>query len=139
MQIRVFDQADSSAVIALWRACGLTRPWNSPSRDIARKIAEQPDLFLVAEMDGQVIGAVMGGYDGHRGSINYLAVAPEHQGTGVGRALVERVEDLLRQRGCPKINLQVRLGNGDVGDFYRALGYEPFQVIDFGKRLIPDD
>jgi len=138
MEIRVFEQADAPAVVSLWQVCGLTRPWNDPHADIARKLAEQPELFLVAEQDGQLVGAVMGGYDGHRGCINYLAVAPDRQSTGVGRALVERVEDLLRQRGCPKINLQVRLDNADANGFYEALGYDPFQITDFGKRLVPD-
>jgi len=116
----------------------LTRPWNDPRADIARKQKEQPELFLVALLDGHVVGVVMGGYDGHRGSISYLAVAPDRQGQGVGRALVERIEEMLSQRGCPKINLQVRIDNDQVNGFYEALGYEPFQVTDFGKRLIPD-
>ncbi|MCL2490379.1 MAG: GNAT family acetyltransferase, partial [Propionibacteriaceae bacterium] len=129
---------DTVDVVALWEACGLTRPWNDPRADIARKQKEQPELFLVALLDGHVVGVVMGGYDGHRGSISYLAVAPDRQGQGVGRALVERIEEMLSQRGCPKINLQVRIDNDQVNGFYEALGYEPFQVTDFGKRLIPD-
>ena len=138
MEIRQFDPPDTVDVVALWEACGLTRPWNDPRADIARKQKEQPELFLVALLDGHVVGVVMGGYDGHRGSISYLAVAPDRQGQGVGRALVERIEEMLSQRGCPKINLQVRIDNDQVNGFYEALGYEPFQVTDFGKRLIPD-
>jgi hypothetical protein len=72
MDIRPFREADELAVIALWRACGLTRPWNDPRKDIARKLAVQRELFLVGEVGGNVIGSVMGGYDGHRGWVNSL-------------------------------------------------------------------
>jgi len=139
MEIRQFETADAADVVALWEACGLTRPWNDPHADIARKQQVQPELFLVAVVDGHLVGAVMGGYDGHRGSINYLAVAPDRQGMGVGRALVQRVEGMLRERGCPKINLQVRIENDQANGFYEALGYESFQVTDFSKRIIPDN
>ena len=139
MEIRQFEPADTAAVVALWQQCGLTRPWNDPAADIARKVAEQPELFLVALEANLVIGVIMGGYDGHRGSINYLAVTPNRQGTGVGRALVKRIEAMLTARGCPKINLQVRVDNAAANGFYEALGYQPFQVTDFGKRLIADN
>jgi ribosomal protein S18 acetylase RimI-like enzyme len=81
----------------------------------------------------------MGGYDGHRGWVNYLAVAPERQGQGIGRALMRRIEALLLERGCPKINLQVRPDNAKAHGFYAALGYQPYAVTDFGKRLISDE
>lgn len=138
MQIRPFLEADTSAVIALWQDCGLTRPWNDPLKDIQRKLAVQRELFLVGEIDGKVMASAMAGYDGHRGSLYYFAVAPEHQGKGNGRRLMEEVERLLFERGCPKLNLLVRTGNVAVGDFYRSLGYSLDDVVGFGKRLIPD-
>ncbi|MFP3617399.1 GNAT family N-acetyltransferase, partial [Paraburkholderia sp. SIMBA_050] len=78
---------DESAVVALWQACGLTRPWNDPHRDIARKLTEQPELFLVGEADGRLVASAMIGFDGHRGWVYYLAVAPACQGRGYGRML----------------------------------------------------
>jgi ribosomal protein S18 acetylase RimI-like enzyme len=81
----------------------------------------------------------MGGYDGHRGHINYLAVAPEHQGTGLGKALLTHLEAQLKALGCPKINLQVRPENPKAAAIYQHLGYDPYKVIDLGKRLIPDN
>src|SRR5262249_39075854 len=108
MEIRCFDLEDEPAVVALWERCGLTRPWNDPHKDIRRKLQVRPDLFLVGVLDGVIVATVMAGYEGHRGSINYLAVAPEHQRKGLGRALMAEAERLLRQSGCPKINLQVR-------------------------------
>ncbi len=72
--IRQFTNADLDDVVNLWESCGLTRSWNNPETDIFRKVSQQDDLFLVAIKDEQLIGTLMGGYDGHRGWINYLAV-----------------------------------------------------------------
>lgn len=133
--IRLFREQDTERVVTIWRAAGLLRPWNDPYRDISRKQAMDDGLFLAAEQDGSVVGTVMAGYDGHRGWVYYLAVAPEYQGNGVGKALVSEAEHLLADRGCPKINLQVRTGNEDVVAFYRHLGYQVDDVVSFGKRL----
>ena len=92
MQIRPFQPADEAAVIALWEACKLTRPWNDPRKDIARKLAVQPELFLVGTVDGEIVATVMAGYEGHRGWVNYLAVAPRARSicalarTGAGKS-----------------------------------------------------
>ena len=138
MRIRVFDPADEAAVVALWRASGLTRPWNDPHRDIARKMTEQPELFLVGTVDGSVMASIMAGYDGHRGWVYYLAVDAAHRGAGHGRTLMREVERLLEARGCPKINLLVRTTNTQVIDFYRSIGYAPDDAVSLGRRLIPD-
>lgn len=138
MQIRPFEPADEATVVALWEACGLTRSWNDPHKDIARKLAVQPELFLVGVTGGVVMASVMAGYEGHRGWMNYLAVALRFRGCGLGRALVEHVERLLLERGCPKVNLQVRASNPDAVAFYRRLGYVQDESISLGKRLIVD-
>lgn len=139
MQIRSVRPADTDAVVALWEAAGLTRPWNDPRKDIARKREVQSELFVVAESaDGRILGSVMAGYDGHRGWMNYLATHPEARGTGVARALVEHVEHELLNLGCPKLNLQVRADNADVVEFYRHLGYGIDETVSLGKRLIAD-
>jgi len=138
MHIRPFQPADEPAVVAVWDRCGLTRPWNDPRKDIARKLAVRPDLFLVAELDAIVVGTVMVGYDGHRGWINYLGVDPACRRRGVGRALMAEAERLLRLEGCPKINLQVRTGNTDVIEFYRRVGFAMDDVVSMGRRLEHD-
>lgn len=138
MRIRAFEDPDEDALVALWQEAGLVRPWNDPHRDIARKKNVQRDLFLVAEDDGVLVGSAMAGYDGHRGWVYYLAVAPGRQGTGLGRRLMAEVEERLLALGCPKINLQVRSGNDAVAAFYDRLGYRPDAAIGLGKRLIPD-
>ena len=138
MNIRVYDTKDQEEVISLWRGCGLVAPQNDPIKDIERKLKVNPELFLVGVDDGHLIATVMAGYEGHRGWINYLAVEPKCQGKGHGRKIMKAVEQLLRQRGCPKINLQVRSKNTAVIDFYTAIGYGDDEVISLGKRLQQD-
>jgi ribosomal protein S18 acetylase RimI-like enzyme len=138
MEIRPFREADEAQVVALWQACGLTRPWNDPHKDIARKLQVQRELFLVAEEGGAIVASVMAGYEGHRGWVNYLAVDAAHRRGGLGARLMRHVEDLLLARGCPKLSLLVRTSNADVLAFYRALGYAQDDAIPLGKRLIPD-
>jgi ribosomal protein S18 acetylase RimI-like enzyme len=139
MLIRAFAPADTEAVVQLWTDCGLVRPWNDPHRDIERKLTEQPELFLVGDVDGVVVATAMVGFDGHRGWVYYLAVTPASQGTGYGKTLMAHAENLLFERGCPKINLQVRAGNERVIEFYRSLGYDLDGAVGMGKRLIPDE
>ena len=138
MDIRTFRDEDEQAVVALWRACGLTRPWNDPHKDIARKRVVQRELFLVGEREGRVVATVMAGYDGHRAWMYYLAVDPAHQGQGLGTLLVRRIEEEMLVRGCPKVSLLVRSTNAQVQAFYRKLGYAQDESVPLGKRLIPD-
>jgi ribosomal protein S18 acetylase RimI-like enzyme len=138
MNIRAFRIDDEEAVIALWRQCDLVRPWNDPRKDIARKRKVRPDLFLVGDSDGAIAATVMAGYEGHRGWINYIAVAPDRRRQGLGRAMMDEAERLLREAGCPKINLQIRRPNTEVIAFYAALGYGEDDVVSMGKRLEPD-
>jgi ribosomal protein S18 acetylase RimI-like enzyme len=138
MQIRPFTAGDEKAVIELWQKCGLTRPWNNPGRDIQRKLAVNPELFLIGLIDGKVIATDMGGYEGHRGWVNYLAVDPSLRRQGLGHEMMKAIEQLLLERGCPKLNLQVRTGNTEAIGFYKAIGYNMDEVISMGKRLIED-
>ena len=136
--IRPFAPADTEQVVALWHAAGLTRPWNDPHLDIQRKLAVQPELFLVAVDRKDVVGSVMAGYDGHRGWLYYLASATERRGEGIARALVGQAEARLVAMGCPKVQLMVRPENEVARGFYDALDYEPFDTWATGKRLIAD-
>lgn len=138
MEIRPFEPRDEESVVQLWIDCGLVVPWNNPERDIQRKLKVQPELFLVACSSSQIVATVMAGYDGHRGWINYLAVHPNHQRTGIGRRMMDEAEIRLRAAGCPKINLQVRSTNANVIEFYKRIGYRLDDVVSLGKRLEPD-
>ena len=138
MLIRPFRPEDASKVVALWRACDLVKPQNDPWLDIERKMADSSWGFLIAEDGDDVIGSVMAGYDGHRGWINYLASLPTRQRKGIGTALMSRAAALLQERGCPKINLQVRDGNEAALAFYTSLGYQDEPVTSLGLRLQHD-
>ncbi|EBB1025302.1 GNAT family acetyltransferase [Salmonella enterica] len=139
MEIRVFRQEDFEEVITLWERCDLLRPWNDPEMDIERKVNHDVSLFLVAEVSGEVVGTVMGGYDGHRGSAYYLGVHPEFRGRGIANALLNRLEKKLIARGCPKIQIMVRDDNDVVLGMYERLGYEHSDALSLGKRLIEDE
>ncbi|HCH23953.1 MAG TPA: GNAT family acetyltransferase [Oceanospirillaceae bacterium] len=127
------------AVIALWQECELTRPWNDPIADILRKQSDQLGKFVLLIDGANLVASMMIGYDGHRGSVNYLAVLPNYQNQGIGRKMMTYCETYLSQLGCPKINICVRDSNVKVLEFYQVLGYQQDPVVILGKRLIADD
>ncbi|MES2987134.1 MAG: GNAT family acetyltransferase [Pseudomonadota bacterium] len=126
---------DREAVVALWRDCGLTRPWNDPDADFALALANDASVVLVAREGGGIAGSVMAGFDGHRGWVYYLAVSPSARRGGLGRALMTAAEAWLRTRGAPKIQLMVRGTNTDALGFYEALGLEQQDVVTLGRFL----
>ena len=127
--------ADRETVVALWRDCGLTRPWNDPDADFALAL-DTPASTVLVTRDGETItGSVMVGFDGHRGWVYYLAVAPDVRRGGLGRALMAAAEAWLRERGAPKIQLMVRADNANALGFYAALGLEPQKVVTLGRFL----
>lgn len=120
---------------ALWReAFPDDPPRNRAAASVPAKLAEQPELLFVAVEGGAVIGSVMAGYDGHRGWLYAVAVCNACRGKGVGRALVDHAEAALKERGCSKVNLQVRTGN-PVETFYLKVGYAVEPRISMGKSI----
>ncbi len=138
LKIRRYRESDQEDVVALWNECGLVVPWNDPVKDIIRKLHVQRDLFLVGSLHSRLVATVMAGYEGHRGWVNYLAVATEYRKRGFARRMLDEAEGLLKDRGCPKINLQVRSSNVDVVNFYERVGYSVDDVVSMGKRLRQD-
>ncbi|WP_417691722.1 GNAT family acetyltransferase [Roseibium sp.] len=138
LEIVEFQEPQRAAVIALWQASGLVRPWNDADKDINRKLTDPVGRLFVVLDGAAVVGSVMVGYDGHRGTIYYLAVHPDHQSAGLGRRLMAHCEAYLLALGCPKINLLVRRGNDKARGFYDALGFSEDEAVSLGKRLIPD-
>ena len=138
MKVREFSKDDEQQVIQLWNDCKLVVPWNNPHRDIQRKVKIQPELFLVGIHENRLVASVMGGYDGHRGWVYYLAVHPDYQQKGFARRMMLEIENRLHKLGCPKINLQVRNRNLKVIEFYKRIGYKLDDVVSFGKRIDPD-
>ena len=138
LKIREYQYSDEQQVIDLWFACNLVVPWNNPILDIERKLKVNPELFLVGEINNQVIASVMAGYEGHRGWINYLAVWPEFQRKGYAKEIMSVVEKKLKDIGCPKINLQIRSNNESVIKFYESIGYFDEHMTSMGKKLSDD-
>lgn len=133
--VRTLGPADAAAAIALWRGAGLTRAWNDPAADYAAALATPDAVLLGLEEGSALVGTVMVGWDGHRGWLYYLAVAPDRRREGVGRALVAAAEAWLRERGAPKAQLMVRDDNPAASGFWRALGYERQPVAVMGRWL----
>ncbi len=124
------------AVIALWETVfGYETAHNTPSLAIDKKLAVADELVFVAVRDEEVIGTVMGGYDGHRGWLYSVAVHPAHRREGLGAKLVRHAENALIARGCMKINLQIISANASVAAFYEALGYSIEPRISMGKKI----
>jgi ribosomal protein S18 acetylase RimI-like enzyme len=135
MEIRHADRADRGAVVALWEAAGLTRPWNPPEADFDRAIAGPTSTVLVGFDDGSLVATALAGDDGHRGWLYYVAVPAERRGMGLGTEIVRAAEAWLRDRGCRKVQLMVRDTNEAVLGFYEALGYEDSGVHVLGRWL----
>ncbi len=136
IDIRPYRTDDELEVIQLWKKIFPETPQhNDPIRDIQSKLKIQPELFLVAVKDHLLVGTAMAGFDGHRGWVYYLAVDPSYRRNGIGTALMKKEEGLLVQKGCPKLNLQIRVNNSDLQAFYGKLGYKVEQRISMGKKL----
>lgn len=136
MKIREFKIQDYAIVRALWQAAGLILRPGDELEDVKLKLQRDPDLFLVAEQVDEIVGSVIGGWDGRRGWIYHLAVKPEHQRKGIGVGLVREVERRLVAKGAKKLNAQVYKWNQQSSEFFRAIGYETQpDLIMIGKQL----
>ncbi len=137
MFLREFTMDDYPAVLALWRqypdALGIGR--SDARGEIEKKLTRDPDLFLVAEDEGHIVGTVIGGFDGRRGIIYHLAVDHGYRGRGMGRTLMDEVERRLAAKGCIRAYLLVKRENLDTIEFYEKLGWETIPVSTMGKNL----
>jgi ribosomal protein S18 acetylase RimI-like enzyme len=137
--IRTFNFAeDYPAVHLLWQNAGpgVQIGRSDSPEEILRKLDRDPDLFLVAEQAGQVVGSVLGGYDGRRGLVYHLAVTLSLRGQGIGEALMNEVEQRLQSKGCYKCYLLVVDGNQEAASFYQKRGWQAMPVTLFGKELL---
>jgi len=130
------DDGHRKQVIALWESVfAYNAPHNGPALSIDKKLEFNDGLFFVAVEGDVVVGTVMGGYDGHRGWIYSMAVAPAHRRKGVGAKLMAHAEQALIEKGCVKINLQILGGNESVVAFYEKLGYAVEQRVSMAKKI----
>jgi len=135
MYVRSFDIEDYDEVVTLWSQAGLVLSPSDNREGIELKLERDADLFLVAVSGTAIIGVVMGCYDGRRGWINHLAVAPSFQGQKVGARLMQEVEHRLQEKGCAKVNLLIEPANVSVQKFYQQLGYQRDELIFMEKWL----
>jgi ribosomal protein S18 acetylase RimI-like enzyme len=138
ISIRKFTLNDYDTVLALWQNAGdgLGIGRSDTRTEIAKKLRRDPDSFLVAEDDGKTIGTVIGGYDGRRGLIYHLAVDRAYRQHGIGKMLMDEVEQRMIAKGCLKAYLLVKRGNEDVVEFYRHRGWETMEITIMGKVLL---
>jgi ribosomal protein S18 acetylase RimI-like enzyme len=135
LSIAPIADADTADVIALWRACGLTRPWNDPAADIALARRGPNSAILIGRDGDALVATALVGHDGHRGWVYYVAVDPARRGKGFGRAIMNAAEDWLRARNIEKLQLMVRGDNTRVQAFYGSLGYLEQERVLFAKWL----
>jgi ribosomal protein S18 acetylase RimI-like enzyme len=129
------ENADVPEVIALWKRCGSTRPWNDPAGDIALARRGDHSTVLIGRHDGVLVASVMVGHDGHRGWVYYVTVDPDRRYHGFGRAIMNAAEEWLRSRGILKLQLLVRKDNASVHAFYQSIGYYNQETVTFAKWL----
>jgi ribosomal protein S18 acetylase RimI-like enzyme len=135
LAVSSITDADVETVVTLWQCCGLTQPWNDPAADIAFARREPNSDILVGRCADKLVATALVGHDGHRGWVYYVAVDPDAQGSGLGRAIMAAAEDWLRARGVLKVQLMVRPENSKVQAFYQALGYGEQKRIIYAKWL----
>ncbi len=135
LNVTPITDADVETVIALWRRCGLTRPWNDPASDIAFARRRDNATILIGRDAGKMVATAMVGHDGHRGWVYYVAVEPDLQRKDFGRTIMVAAEDWLRRQGVEKIMLMVRPDNTKVRAFYDKLGYDVQERVIYAKWL----
>ena len=136
MQIRSCSEHDRPGVIALWeKVFPDDPPHNAPAKVFDAKLAMRDDMLFVATDAGAVVGTAMAGYDGHRGWLYTVAVAPDRRRHGIGAALVRHAVDALRLAGCTKVNLQIRADNTAVRGFYESLGFTAEERLSMGMHV----
>ena len=140
MQIREFCfPEDYPQVENLWISMekGVSLGRSDTPEEIQKKLARDPDLFLVAEDNRQIIGTVIGGYDGRRGLIYHLAITASFRGQGIGSRLMEELESRLRSKGCLRCYLLVTADNPEGMQYYEKHGWERMDfVVPYGKNLV---
>ncbi len=135
VEIRAFVPSDADALLAFWTRCGLRIRPGDDAASLARFAERNEGLFLLAQDDGRIVGSALAGWDGRRGWLYHVATDPDRRRGGIGRALVTRIEDRLRELGCPKLNLIVWDDNEHAMAFWDALGYRREPTVEFGKEL----
>lgn len=134
--IREFERADLERVQQLWRTSGLALGPSDSGEEVGKKLQRDPDLFLVAQEAGEVVGSVMGAWDGRRAWVYHLCVDPSSRRRGVGRALMAELERRVRAKGALRMSLLVHKGNQGAIDFYKAVGFEISGDLMYARKTL---
>jgi len=136
MKIREFSMQDFAAVTQLWLRSGIKASLGDKSRNLALKLERDADLFLVAEQDAEIVGSVIGAWDGRRGWVYHLAVDPRFHRKGIASRMLQEVEGRMRKKGVLKVNAMVYLWNAPSLSFFGKLGYrKQDDMVMMGKAL----
>ena len=130
--------SDYESVYRLWQDIekGVRLGRSDTLAEIEKKMSRDPDLFLVADLEGRIVGSVIGGFDGRRGLIYHLAVEADLRGSGIGSRLMDQVESRLRDKGCLKCYLLVTDENPEAEEYYRRRGWQEMDHVRlYGKDL----
>ncbi len=141
IRVRDLRADDYDRMIELWNDAGLDyRPSGRDQRAIIeREISGAPSVFLAAEEDGRMVGVVLGTHDGRKGWINRLAVSPRDRHRGIGKMLVEAVEERFDALGIGIVTCLIEEWNAGSIEFFEAIGYvEHRECIYYSKRMKPD-
>jgi ribosomal protein S18 acetylase RimI-like enzyme len=138
INFRDYRRRDRKAVVELWKACQLIQPWEEPEKHINRRIKVHEDLFLVGTIEDKIVGTVMGRCDENRGWVEYLAVHPLFRRKGIGRQLLNIIEERLSVKGCFGMGLLIQQETPVATNFYQRVGYRIKNVTYLEKRLRDD-
>jgi ribosomal protein S18 acetylase RimI-like enzyme len=129
--------SDYPQVIKLWENAGpgIHVRHSDEKQELAKKLQRDPQLFLVAEAGGQIVGAVLGGFDGRRGMVYHLAVEAEYRKNGLGALLMGELEKRMKDIGCIRSYLLVTRDNLEAVRFYENTGWEQMDLLIYGKDL----
>jgi ribosomal protein S18 acetylase RimI-like enzyme len=136
LRIREFRLGDYDRVVELWKESGLILRPGDERAGVELKLQRDPDLFLVAESDEEMLGVVLGAWDGRRGWVNHLAVRTGYRRSGIGKSLMNELEKRLIMKGALKVNAQIYQSNKESLAFFKSMNYEVHSdLIMIGKSL----
>jgi ribosomal protein S18 acetylase RimI-like enzyme len=135
VDVREFHAGDGAAVRAFWEASGIRIRPGDDDASLAAFAARNEGLFLLGHDERGLAATALGGWDGRRGWLYHVAVRADQRRHGLGGRLVRTIEQRLRERGCPKVNLIVWDDNAAAMDFWTASGYRRATTVEFEKEL----
>jgi ribosomal protein S18 acetylase RimI-like enzyme len=134
--IRTASLDDFDAIIALWLSVDRHTALPDRREYLETFHAFSPDLLLVAEAEGRIVGTIIGGWDGWRANIARLTADPGLRRRGVARALVAEIERRLRAKGARRVYALVDKRSPPAVPFWEAYGYTVNEsILQYSRNL----